>query len=79
VYSFDRHFDPARNPVVVSVMSRDTGVVVVEMKVKDPRQESGVGLIRLFLSDDEFRLPLRMESNMGIGGTMTMTLVRERV
>jgi hypothetical protein len=77
VYSLDRHFDPARNPVVVSVMSRDTGVVIVEMKVKDPRQSTGVGLIRLSLTDDEYRLPLRMESTMGVGGTMTMTLVRK--
>ena len=77
VYSFDRHFDPARNPVVVTVMSRDTGVVVVEMKVKDPRQSSGVGVIRLSLTDDEYRLPLQMESAMGLGGTMTMTLVRQ--
>ena len=76
VYSFDRHFDPARNPVVISVMSRDRGVIAVEMKVKDPRQSSGVSLIRLSLTDDEYRLPLRMESAMGIGGTMTMTLVR---
>jgi Protein of unknown function (DUF3108) len=76
VYSFDRHFDPARNPVVISVMSRDTGVIAVEMKVKDPRQSSGVSVIRLSLTDDEYRLPLRLESAMGIGGTMTMTLVR---
>src|SRR5262245_21401115 len=74
VYSFDRHFDPARNPVVISVLSRDAGVVVVEMKVKDARQSNGIGTVRLSLTDDEYRLPLRIESSMGIGGKMTMTL-----
>jgi hypothetical protein len=82
VYTFDRHFDARRNPVSIAVLARDSviddsglrDVIVVEMRVPDLRQENGQGRIRLHLTDDERRIPLRLETSMPIGGTMVMTL-----
>ena len=81
-YSVDRHFDPARNPVTITVLKREPltdaigtyQTIVVEMRVKDPRQSNGVSKIRLQLTDDELRTPLRIESSMPFGGTMVMSL-----
>jgi len=44
-YQFDRHFDAARNPVVINVIRRETiptpmgelKTVLVEMRVRDPK------------------------------------------
>jgi len=82
VDSVVRHYDPARNPVVVKVTGRDTlrtaagtfPTVVVEMRVKNPRRVGGDGLIRLHLSDDAFRYPVRIESSVPVLGTTVLTL-----
>jgi len=83
-YGLSRHFDQARNPVRVRVVGRkvlpDTRhegsyrTVLVEMRVPDSRQETGTSLLRVYLTDDEQRVPVRIESAMPIGGTMVMTL-----
>ena len=49
--------------------------VVIEMRVKDPARYSGEGLIRIHFTDDERRLPVRIESNIPHAGTVVMTLV----
>ncbi len=78
-FSFTRHFEDGRNPVSVSVVRRERltvpagtfETIVVEMRVKDPRHYQGEGMIRLHLSDDGCRLPVRIESMVpGIGKTV---------
>jgi hypothetical protein len=82
VDSVVRHYDPARNPVVVRVIGRDTirtkagtfPTVIVEMRVKDPRRFNGEGVIRLNLSDDANRYPVRIESSVPVLGKTVLTL-----
>jgi hypothetical protein len=77
-----RHYDPARNPIAVRVTGRDTvrttagtfPTIVVEMRVKDPRRYGGEGVIRLHLSDDAFRYPVRIESAVPVLGATVLTL-----
>jgi hypothetical protein len=81
-YSLTRHFDAARNPTVFRVLRRDTvetkagtfPVIVVEMRVKDPRRYRGEGVLRFFLSDDADRVPVRMESSMPVVGSAVLSL-----
>jgi hypothetical protein len=84
-YRFDRHFDPARNPVTVNVIRREViptpigelRVVRVEMRVRDPKHYKGEGLIRIYLTDDDCRLPARIESTMPVVGTAILTIKSE--
>jgi hypothetical protein len=84
-YQFDRHFDAARNPVVISVIRREViptpmgelKTVLVEMRVRDPKHYKGDGLIRFNLTDDECRLPARIESTMPIVGKAVLTMKSE--
>jgi Protein of unknown function (DUF3108) len=84
-YSFDRHFDPARNPITVSVIRREViptpmgelRVILVEMRVRDPRHFKGEGVIRIHLTDDDCRLPARIESTMPVVGTAILTIVSQ--
>ena len=79
---FDRHFDVDRSPTSVRVVGRDTVTtpagtfrgLVLEMRVKDPRRYRGTGTIRITLSDDACRLPLRIESHMPVVGAAVLTL-----
>ena len=81
-YRFDRHFDPARSPTAVTVIRREVvstpagkfQTVLVEMRVRDARRYKGEGLIRINLSDDAMRIPVRIESQMPVIGTAVMTL-----
>ena len=50
------------------------GTVLVEMRVRDSRRYKGEGVIRINLSDDAVRIPIRIESAMPIIGTAVMTL-----
>jgi hypothetical protein len=72
----DRHYDPARNPLWVAALGRerlDVGgrqrdVLKVSMTVKDARRfESGSAEMRLWLTDDEQRIPLRIELPVPFG------------
>lgn len=82
--SLRRHYDPGRNPVEVHVVGRgrtetpagEFATVQVEMRVRDPQRFRGRGgHIRLFLTDDARRIPVRIESSVPVMGRMTMTLV----
>jgi hypothetical protein len=81
-YQLARHFDAARNPVVIRVVGRDTiatpagrfATIVVEMRVKDPRRYRGEGTLRFHLTDDERRVPVRMESTMPVVGAVALEL-----
>ena len=84
-YQFDRHFDAARNPVVINVIRREViptpmgelKTVLVEMRVRDPKHYKGDGIIRFNLTDDECRLPARIESTMPIVGRAVLTMKSE--
>jgi hypothetical protein len=81
-YSLARHYDPTRNPVTVRVIGR--GVITVpagsyhtievEMRVRDPIRYRGIGVIQLHLTDDERRIPVRIESAIPRVGRMVLSL-----
>lgn len=81
-FQVTRHFDANRNPVGLRVLGRETistraglfQTVVVEMRVKDPRNYRGEGIIRVHLTDDDCRLPVRIESRMPEIGKTVLTL-----
>lgn len=83
VYRMDRHFDARRNPVVVRVLRREAlhvpagefPTVVVEMEVRDPERFGGRGLLRLYLTDDARRLPVRIESQVPVAGQLVLELM----
>jgi hypothetical protein len=78
----DRHFDPKRNPTTVRVLGRERlttpagtfATVIVEMRVKDARRYKGEGVLRIHLTDDDCRLPVRIESDMPIVGRGVLLL-----
>jgi hypothetical protein len=82
VMSLVRHYDRDRNPVEVHLVGRDTirttagtfATIVVEMRVKDPGRFHGNGTIRLHLSDDLCRIPVRIETSMPLIGSTVLTL-----
>ena len=82
LYEFNRHFDARRNPTTLRVTRHDTittgagryPVILVEMRVRDARRYDGEGLIRIYLSDDDLRLPVRIESAMPVAGKAVLTL-----
>lgn len=81
-YRFDRHFHPTRNPTTISVIRREViptpigelRVIRTEMRVRDPRHYKGEGVIRIHLTDDDCRLPARIESTMPVVGTAVLTI-----
>jgi hypothetical protein len=81
-FSLDRHFQANRNPVLVRVIRKEkvtlpSGVfstILVEMEVRDGRRFNGSGLIRLYLTDDAYRYPVRIETSMPVVGTMVLEL-----
>lgn len=82
VYRLDRHFAAARNPTTVSVIRREPvttaagefQTILVEMRVKDSRRYEDTGVIRINLSDDARRIPIRIASRMRVLGTIVLTL-----
>ncbi len=83
-FRFAHHFEAARNPTTVHVVGRETvttpagefRTVVVEMRVRDGRhyKGDGGGVIRLNLTDDAARLPVRIQSQMPVVGAAVLTL-----
>ena len=81
-YRLEHHFDSGRNPVLVKVLRREswTGpvasgpVVVVEMRVKDPKHFGGDGALLITFTDDAQRIPVRLESRVPVFGKMVLTL-----
>lgn len=82
-YRHERHFDPARNPTTVRVLRRETvttpagqfATLLIEMRVKDPARYRGEGVIRINMTDDHCRLPVRIVSDVPLAGEATLTLV----
>jgi len=81
-YSFDRHYDTARNPVRVRVVGRgrvtvpagEFAAVQVEMRVRDAHHYDREGVILIHFTDDARRIPLRMESRIPVAGRMVLSL-----
>ena len=81
-FEVSRHFDAERNPVGLRILGRETvstragefETVAVEMRVKDPRHYRGEGVIRVHLTDDGCRLPVRIESTIPDVGKTVLTL-----
>lgn len=77
-YTLTHHFDAGRNPVSLKVLGRETtevpaGIfetVVVEMRVRDER----VSAMRLYLTDDTARVPVRIESSAPFVGSTRLLL-----
>jgi len=44
------------------------------MRVRDPRRYRGEGVIRIHITDDRCRLPVRIQSTMPVVGTTVLTL-----
>lgn len=82
-HTFNRHFDEARNPTLVTVGPEEVVETaagsfvtrVVIMHVRDPKHYKGVGLIKLNIDLSPCRLPVRIVSRMPIVGTTTLSLV----
>lgn len=82
VYQLNRHFDAVRNPVEVRVTRGDTvstgigtfDTILMEMHVHDARRYRGEGIIRVYLSDDRCRIPVRIDSNVPGVGAFVLTL-----
>jgi hypothetical protein len=84
-FDVSRHFDPERSPTSVRVVGRRIvataagtfNTVRLELRVRDPRRYKGEGVIRLDVTDDECRIPVRIESRMPVVGTAVMTLAAQ--
>jgi hypothetical protein len=80
--TFNRYYDPQRNPTTVRVISRDSlstaagefRTALVEMRVRDPQHYKGEGTLRFYLSDDACRIPVRIESAMPNVGLVIFSL-----
>lgn len=81
-WTLNRHLDSDRNPTIVAVIGRDSLETSagryagwkVEMHVRDKDHYGGSGTLKLLISDDERRLPVRIESVMPYVGAAVMTL-----
>ena len=80
--TFIRHFDVVRSPTTVRVIGREQlttsagtfSTVIVEMRVRDARHYKGDGVIRLAITDDRCRLPVRIDSDIPGAGKVVLTL-----
>ena len=64
-------------PEVIPTPLGELKTVLVEMRVRDPRHYKGDGLLRIHLTDDECRLPARIESKMPVVGKAVLTIRTE--
>lgn len=82
-----RHFDPKRNPIRVRVVGRKElrvpagtfQTVVIDLRVRDPERHAGYGRVRLHLSDDPSRTPVRIETALPDIGTTVLELESVRL
>lgn len=84
---YDRHFDAARDPVMIQVIRPEViptplgerKTMLVEMRVRDPKHYKKEGIIRINVTNDRCRLPVRIESAMPILGKAVLTMRTENV
>ena len=73
-YTFDKYFDPHANPVVIKVVRKDTidvpagrfPAIVLQPTIKTNGLFSKNGHAEIWLSDDEHRILLRMNTHFSI-------------
>lgn len=76
------HFDRARNPIELRVRGRTEvdvpagrfAVIDLELKVRDPRRYRGTGAIRVQVTDDERRIPVRIRTSLPGSTPVTLEL-----
>lgn len=79
------HFDPRRNPVELRVRGRTDvevpagrfSAIDLELKVRDPRRYRGTGTIRIQVTDDERRIPVRIRTSLPGSTPVTLELRSE--
>jgi hypothetical protein len=82
IYSSNRFYDQRRIPTTVHVIRRDTlttpagkfRTALVEMRLADALHDGKGSVVRVWLSDDHWRIPVRMETSMALLGTGVFTL-----
>ena len=82
IYAFDRHYDRRRIPTTVRFVKREIlrtpagefSTVELEVSVKDGLDWKDAWVVRLWISEDRCRLPVRMESAVPLLGAGVMTL-----
>ena len=82
VYAFDRHYDQRRIPTTVRFVKRETlltpagefNTVELEMQSRSGVDFKDEWVLRLWISEDRCRLPVRMESVVPLLGKGVMTL-----
>jgi hypothetical protein len=80
-YTLPRYFKPDRNPVTLQILSRDTvsvpygrfAAVAVRPIFKARGLFGASGRATVWLSDDEFRIPVAIRTHLSIG-SLTMSL-----
>ena len=80
-YSLSRYFKPDRNPVTLRVLSRDTVTVpfgrFAAVAVRPTFRSRGLfsegGQATVWLSDDEYRIPVAIRTRLSVG-SLTMNL-----
>ncbi|MEI6739625.1 MAG: DUF3108 domain-containing protein [Gemmatimonadaceae bacterium] len=82
ILRFERHFDAARNPVLI----RNLGMArietpvgrfrahLIEMEVRDPKHYDGAGIVRVYFDEGRCHVPLRIESRVPLVGVTVMVL-----
>lgn len=81
-YQFNRHFDAARNPVRIRVTQGDTitsdlgrfNTTLMEMHVRDPHRYKGEGVIKVYLTNDKCRVPVRIDSDVPVVGAFVLNI-----
>ncbi|MEO7217825.1 MAG: DUF3108 domain-containing protein [Gemmatimonadaceae bacterium] len=81
-YQFNRHFDATRNPVRIRVTQGDTittdlgrfSTTLMEMHVRDPHRYKGEGVIKVYLSNDKCRVPVRIDSDVPVVGAFVLNI-----
>jgi hypothetical protein len=86
ILRLNRHYDAARNPVLVRVVRREVTVlagvpvrtVLVELRVRDPKRfRGGEGVLRIHFTDDVARIPVRLQLPSPMGPELVLELRRK--
>lgn len=87
-HSFDRFYNTERNPVRVRVVRREEiavpagifSTILVELRVLNAkRYENKEGVILINFTDDERRLPVRLESSVKTAGSLVLALEHAKI
>lgn len=82
ILRFERHFDAARNPILIRNLGMERietpvgrfRAHLIEMEVRDPKHYQGAGIVRVYFDDGRCHVPLRIESRVPLVGVTVMVL-----